>query len=147
MKVAATIAITAICAIAGIPSAHAQVYRQPAKVRTSMEQGLPAMNGKNLRISVLEVSYAPAGSSPVHSHPCPVIGYVTEGAIRTKVKGQPERIFHAGETFYEPPNGVHEISENASDAAPARFIAYFVCDRQTPLSTTVSVPNPNEGGQ
>ncbi len=147
MKIAAKVVVATGCVIVAMQSAQAQVYRRPARVRIDIEQGLPAMNGKNLKISVLEVSYAPAGASPVHSHPCPVIGYVVEGSIRTRVKGQPEKIYHVGETFYEAPNAIHEISENASDVTPAKFIAYFVCDRVTPLSTAAPGQNPNEGGQ
>ena len=63
---------------------------------------------------------------------------VLEGAVRMQVKGQPERIFNPGETFFEAPSGVHVVSANASQEAPARFLAYFVCDRATPLSVPVT---------
>jgi hypothetical protein len=51
-----------------------------------------------------------------------------------QVKGQPERIFRRGDTFFETPSDVHLVSANASQDAPARFLAYFVCDRVTPLA-------------
>ena len=86
----------------------------------------------------MEVTYGPGEFSQQHSHPCPVIAYVLQGAVRTKTTGEPERIYKAGETFYEPPNGTHEISANASASEPAKFLAYFLCDRDTPLS----VPAP-----
>jgi quercetin dioxygenase-like cupin family protein len=54
------------------------------------------------------------------------------------VKGQPENIYKAGESFYESPNGVHEVSANASQTEPDKFIAYFVCDRDVPLSVAPS---------
>ena len=69
--------------------------------------------------------------------PCPVVGYVEEGALRMQVKGEPEAIYKAGESFYEAPNGAHLVSANASDKEAAEFIAFFVCDRDTPLSVTV----------
>ena len=43
---------------------------------------------------------------------------------------------------YEAPNGVHEVSANASHTMPAKFVAYFVCDREMPLSVT---PISNQG--
>ena len=58
--------------------------------------------------------------------------------MRTQVEGQPETIYKAGQSFYETPNGVHLVSANASTAEPAKLLAYFLCDRDTPL--TIDVP-------
>jgi len=62
---------------------------------------------------------------------------VLEGAIRTQVKGESDAIYHAGQTFYEPPNGVHQVSANASTTEPARLLALFTCDHEAPLSVPV----------
>lgn len=95
---------------------------------------LPRLNGSHLRATVVEVNYAPGEADKPHSHPCTVIGYVAQGVIRFQVKGGPEAVFKAGESFYEPPNGVHQVSANASAKEPARLIAFFVCDHETPLT-------------
>lgn len=95
---------------------------------------LPRLDGSHLRATVVEVNYAPGEADKPHSHPCTVIGYVAEGAIRFQVKGGPESVYKAGESFYEPPNGVHQISANASDQQPAKLIAFFICDHETPLT-------------
>lgn len=102
--------------------------------RIAFSHALPHLDGTQLKATIVEVTYGPGGSSPPHSHPCPVIGYVIEGALRTQVKGEAEAIYKAGESFYEAPNGVHMISANASDKASVKFLAYFVCDHDTPLS-------------
>jgi len=98
---------------------------------------LPSLDGARLKATVVEVNYGPGESSAPHSHPCPVIGYVVAGAIRTQVKGGQETIVKSGESFYEAPNGIHLVSANASRTAPAKLIAYFVCDHDAPLSTPV----------
>ncbi len=108
--------------------------QEKARDRMVFSQSLPKLEGENLKVTIVEVTYGPGQSSPPHSHPCPVIGYVLEGELREKVKGKPESIYTAGESFYEAPNGIHEISANASQTKPAKFLAYFVCDRETPLS-------------
>jgi quercetin dioxygenase-like cupin family protein len=95
------------------------------------------LNGEYLNATVVEVHYGPGEGSPPHSHACAVIGYVVEGVLRTQVKGEPEAIYQAGESFYEAPNGVHVVSANASPTEAATFIAYFVCDHNTPLSSDV----------
>jgi quercetin dioxygenase-like cupin family protein len=115
--------------------------------RVAFSQAFPRLDGAHLKATIVEVTYGPAGSSPPHSHPCPVIGYVLRGVLRTQVKGEPAKIYKAGDTFYEAPGGVHLISANASDRAPVKFLAYFVCDHDTPLNvappeTPVSGGNP-----
>lgn len=110
----------------------------PSRSRTAIAQALPALDGSHLEASIVEVTYEPGGANTPHRHPCPVIGYILEGRMRMQVKGQPERIYAAGDTFYESPTDVHVISANASQDKPARFLAYFVCDRKTPLSVPVT---------
>ena len=116
---------------------------EKARDRIVSAHSLPPLDGKNLKITLVEVRYGPGESSPPHSHPCPVIVYVLKGSLRTKVKGQSESIYKAGESFYEAPNGVHEVSANASHTEPAEFMAYFVCDRDVPLSMA---PSASGGG-
>jgi quercetin dioxygenase-like cupin family protein len=103
----------------------------------AFSHALPALDGNRLKVTIVEVNYGPGESSSPHSHPCPVIGYVVAGAIRTQVKGGPETIVKAGESFYEAPNGIHMVSANASLTEPAKLLAYFVCDNDAPLSTPV----------
>lgn len=110
---------------------------RPARV--AIAQPLPTLDGRHLKATVVEVRYGPGGSSPAHSHPCAVIGYVIQGALRNQVQGEAAAIYHAGETFYEAPNGIHAVSANASATDSVRFLAYFTCDRDGPLS----VPAPH----
>jgi quercetin dioxygenase-like cupin family protein len=126
-------AVAGSLAVAARDAAHsAQTKIERAHVAFS--HGLPALNGDKLTVTLVEVNYGPGESSTPHSHPCPVIGYVVAGTLRTQVKGEPEAIYKAGESFYEAPNGVHMISANASDKLPLKLLAYFVCDNDAPLS-------------
>ena len=102
--------------------------------RLVLSRSLQVMKGDRLKITVLEVTYAPGAASPAHSHPCPVVAYVVSGAIRAQVKGEPEAVYRAGDSFFEAANGVHQISANASRTEPAKFLAYFLCDHETKLS-------------
>jgi len=63
-----------------------------------------------------------------------------EDALRTKVKGETEAVYNVGESFYEAPNGIHAVSANASRDEPVRFLAFFVCDHDAPLSVAPPVP-------
>jgi quercetin dioxygenase-like cupin family protein len=112
------------------------------RARVTFSHELPRLSGDKLTVTIVEVNYGPGESSTPHSHPCPVIGYVLEGTLRTQVKGEPEAIYKAGESFYEAPNGVHQVSANASDKERAKLLAYFVCDNHAPLSTDLPGSKP-----
>lgn len=109
------------------------------KVRVAAEQTLPQMDGGKLKATLVEVTYGVGAASSPHTHPCPVIGYVISGELRTQVKGSAEATYKAGETFYEPPNGVHLVSANASNTEPAKLLAVFLCDHEAELSAPVSL--------
>ena len=113
------------------PSVHSDA-RDRARIVVS--KSLSQMDGNHLKAVLLEVRYGPGESSQPHSHPCAVVGYVVEGAIRSQVKGESELTYKAGESFYEAPNGVHLVSANASATEPAKFVAYLICDHDAPLS-------------
>jgi glucose/arabinose dehydrogenase/quercetin dioxygenase-like cupin family protein len=123
----------------------ASTVRPPpgSSAREVVTHRVPPMDGTRLAMQVVEVSYAPGGWSESHRHPCPVVGYVLEGAVRMQLLGQPERIYRAGESFVETPNDVHAVSANASDSAPARFLAFFTCDREGPRTMPApATPGP-----
>ena len=125
---------------------HSGASAAPMKDRASilLSEALPKSDGEHLKATLVEVRYGPGESSPPHSHPCPVMAYVVEGSIRTQVKGEAERVYKAGESFYEGPNGVHAVSANGSTTQPAKFVALLICDHETPLS--VNVPDSTSKG-
>jgi quercetin dioxygenase-like cupin family protein len=140
------VAVATLCG--GLVAAHfawGQVAvaetHSPAKdrARIVLSQPWPKLNGDHVKAVLVEVRYGPGEASSPHSHPCGVIGYVVEGTLRTQVKGEPETIYKAGESFYEAPNGIHLVSANASSTEPAKLVAFLLCDRDTPL--TVPVPD------
>ncbi len=136
-------AALAICLVVAARSSHPAQGTGDRKVRIAAEQALPQLDGTKLKATLVEVTYAPGAASAPHSHPCPVIGYVVSGELRTQVKGGAEATYKVGETFYEPPNGVHLVSANASKTEPAKLLAIFLCDHEVELSTPV--PPEHEG--
>jgi quercetin dioxygenase-like cupin family protein len=122
----------------------AQTTSTPAaahdSARVVFAHALPRLDGSRLEATLVEVLYGPGESSPPHVHPCAVIGYVIEGAVRSQSAGEAEAVYHAGESFYERPGAVHRVSANASRVAPARLLAYFTCDRRAPLTTPATAP-------
>jgi quercetin dioxygenase-like cupin family protein len=108
------------------------------KARAARVVSLPKMDGANLKVHAIEVTYPPGATSTAHRHPCPVVGYMVSGVMRMQVSDGPLTDYKAGETFVEMPTDVHRLATNPSTDTPAVFLATFVCDKETPLS----VPEP-----
>lgn len=78
---------------------------------------------------MLTVEYAPGASTAAHRHDAHTFVYVLEGAIVMQVEGGQPVTVKAGETFYESPTDVHTVSRNASSTEAARFVVFFVKNR------------------
>lgn len=57
-----------------------------------------------------------------------IYAYVVSGSIASKVNDEPERVYKAGESFFEAPGSRHPVSRNASKTKPAKLLAVFVVD-------------------
>jgi quercetin dioxygenase-like cupin family protein len=99
-----------------------------------LEHAIDGLPGR--QFSVVRVRYAPGEAGPSHYHTAPLVAYVVSGALRSRVDGGPERVYHAGESFYEPPNAIHHVSANASVAEPVTFIAVFGAPANSTLTGT-----------
>jgi quercetin dioxygenase-like cupin family protein len=113
----------------------------PASVADDQAKGpfshiLPNVPGKSL--TAVEVSYAPGQASPPHHHAKSafIYVYVVSGQIASQVDDQPERVYKAGESFYETPGAHHLVSRNASQTEPAKMLAVFVVDTADKTLTT-----------
>jgi quercetin dioxygenase-like cupin family protein len=99
-----------------------------SKVTLVFDHALPNVPGKSMKGVLVE--YKPGGSSPAHTHPKSAFIYATvlEGAIRSKINDDPEKVYRAGESFAELPGDHHAVSANNSKTQPARLLAVFVVD-------------------
>lgn len=89
----------------------------------------PIANVPNKTMTALVVTYAPGAKTPGHRHGRAfVVGYVLEGAIRSKLDNGEERVYRAGESWTEKPGAHHAMSENASATDPAKILAMLIHD-------------------
>jgi quercetin dioxygenase-like cupin family protein len=63
--------------------------------------------------------------------------YVLEGSIVMQVEGGKAVTLGPGQTYYESPDDIHTVSKNASDSRPAKFLVFFVKDKDAPASIPV----------
>lgn len=105
-----------------------------AKEKPVATVSLPNVPGKS--ISAVLVTYSPGGKSPRHHHGGSVFAYILSGDIRSENSATgPGRVYHVGESFFEPPGSEHLVSENASASEPASMLAIFIADDGAQLTT------------
>lgn len=117
----------AVCLASPIP-----VFADPVTARPVLSESLANVPGK--AITMVRVAFAPGAVSKPHRHAGSVAVYVLAGAIRSKVDDGAARVYHAGETFFEPEGALHAIAENPSNTEPAEILAVFVADKGAVLT-------------
>jgi quercetin dioxygenase-like cupin family protein len=55
------------------------------------------------------VTLSPGAEVAFHIHPGDEAGYVVEGSVIWKVRGQPDKTLHAGDSFFNPRGSVHSL--------------------------------------
>ena len=104
---------------------------EDAKITPLVTKELTGLAGKEG--TMLSVEYPPGGLSAKHTHSAHTFVYVLEGSIVMQVEGGKEVTLGPGQTFYESPTDVHTVSKNASTTQPAKFLVFFVKDKDAPL--------------
>jgi quercetin dioxygenase-like cupin family protein len=122
----AGVALAALASVA-LSAASPGAAPSDAMVAPLLERDLIGMPGREVTMATVE--YAPGGKSPPHRHHAQVFVYVLEGSLRMQVQGSATRTLGPGDTFYEGPDDVHSVSENASHTKPAKFLVVMVKDK------------------
>ncbi len=93
---------------------------------------------ENQEIVVSEINLAPGQpSSPPHRHNAHVFVYVLEGRVNMQVAGGELVTLSPGEMFYENPDDIHAVSQNASDTESAKFLVHLIKTVGVPVTTPV----------
>jgi quercetin dioxygenase-like cupin family protein len=130
-------ALIACCPILAHATEAAAVPAMPAVTAAElMTQDLIGAPGKE--VLMLTVTYLAGGASLPHRHDAQVFVYVLEGEVTMQVRGRAPVTLRPGQTFYEAPNDIHQVSANASRTAPARILVFMVKEKAKPASRSVT---------
>ena len=106
-----------------------------AEVAMLFKQDLADMPGKAGQL--LTVEFAPGEVSAAHRHNAHTFVYVLEGSVVMQVQGGEAKTLTAGQTFYENPDDIHTVANNASDTEPAKILVFFIKDSDAPATMPV----------
>jgi quercetin dioxygenase-like cupin family protein len=119
-----------VVAALSLSSGNGAAQEAGAKVVPLMAKDLAGIDGKEG--VMLTVEYAPGASSKQHRHNAHTFVYVLEGSVVMQVDGGEPVTLGPGQTFYESPTDIHAVARNASDIRPAKFLVFFVKDKDAP---------------
>lgn len=130
--------MTLLATVSGLPAlastasaaTHADAAQSGAKVTSLFTRALAGHPESDVNMVLVE--YAGGASSPAHRHSGPVFVYVLEGTVEMQITDGPLTKLTKGETYYEPPGGVHLVSRNASATEPAKLLAFVIGPKGTP---------------
>ena len=90
-------------------------------------------------LRLLRVEFPIGGSVPLHTHPAPLIAYVSQGQIR-HTRGDQVNTFGPGQAFVESDQGGPHTVENIGEEPAVVFVA--VASRQGLPTTSLVSPAP-----
>lgn len=77
------------------------------------------------KVEIQEVAMNVGIDAPLHLHPCPTVGVITEGKIAFEIEGKQTQYLNAGNAFYEPAD-VRVAKFNNAGNTPAKFVVFYL---------------------
>ena len=97
------------------------------------------IDGKEAKVTAVDVTLGPGESDAPHRHPGPGFGYVLEGEYEWAIDDNPAKVLKAGDTFYEPAGCLHRVSRNPAAKGKTRLLAWVIHPRD---AKDLVIPEP-----
>jgi quercetin dioxygenase-like cupin family protein len=108
----------------------AQAQPQRSVLERHDQSGVP---GKEIVVGTLVL---PGGTFVgYHVHPGDEAGYIVKGSVIWKVRGQPDKTLHAGDSFFNPQGAVHSVV--SADSSDSMVVSSWIVDKGQPMATPV----------
>lgn len=119
----------AALSLAGLAYAQ-QAPLQPSPIKRT-PLGKVEVPGSNYEVVFGITELAAGHKAGRHSHPGPLLVYVTEGEFWYHVDGQPEKVYKVGDSFEVPHSAIH--AEGAVGSKSAKVMVVFIVEKGKPL--------------
>jgi quercetin dioxygenase-like cupin family protein len=138
------IVITIACVgLAIVPSGGAPGRDEPPRGKPAVVADrdiAEKLDGKEAKVTVVELTLEPGQAGKPHRHAGPVFGYVLEGEYEWAIDDRPAQVLKAGDTFYEPTGCLHRVSRNPGKVK-ARVLATVLHPRD---GKPITIPEPDK---
>lgn len=141
MRTLLTLAVGAVVGMGGLALARQHDQGTPKRNVISAKDIAEKVDGKEAKVTFIEVTLEPGVSSNPHRHPGPVFGYVLEGEYEHGINDEPAKVLKVGETFYEPTGCLHRVAKNPATSGKTRILAVLVHPRD---AKQISTPEPKK---
>lgn len=119
-------ALAAVMILCGAVCAQeTKTTTNPPVTRKTLLNATIALEKVTATVDIQEVTMGPGQKAPLHLHPCPTFGVVTEGTIAFQIEGQPVQYLKAGDAFYEPADARVARFDNVGEI-PATFVVHYL---------------------
>ena len=124
-----------LCAAAGfaataVGEANAQM---PAGIKRSILSKTEMPDGKYVAL-LAEVEIDAGVAVPRHTHPGVESAYCLDGSAQLSIKGQPDRMVKAGDSFQVPTETLHKAKIGDK---PLKLVITYTVEKDKPLATVV----------
>jgi len=101
---------------------------------TATDQPLTLPQTDKPEVTSMLITIQPSGQSSLHKHPVPIIAYVLEGTLETRVEGV-SRTYKVGEAVVEPMNSPMQAFNPGS--VPTKLLVVMIGEEGKPNSIAV----------
>jgi quercetin dioxygenase-like cupin family protein len=98
-----------------------------AGVTRKILERLP-LPGDDRELVVVEVTYPPGGTAPLHRHPVGGAIYIVEGVAESAYGSDAPRQYRAGDTLLDRADIPHTLFRNCDTERPLRFLTIYVLE-------------------
>ncbi|HJZ92666.1 MAG TPA: cupin domain-containing protein [Gemmataceae bacterium] len=124
--------------VAGMTAAQHN-EKNPAKTIAARDI-VEKLDGKEAKVTFVEVTYEAGQAGQPHRHPGPVFGFVLEGEFEWAIDDQPAKVFKAGETFYEPTGCLHRVTKSPAGAKGKTRVLAVILHPRDAKEVVIPVP-------
>ena len=129
LKSIATIALLVLLGSTAPQAQQAPAQPSPVKRTILQKSGIP---GTNLELIYATVEIAAGFKAGRHSHPGVVMFQVVEGNFWLAPDGQPEKVYHPGESSTIPDRAVHN---EGAEGGPVKISVVYAVEKGQPLAS------------
>jgi quercetin dioxygenase-like cupin family protein len=131
--------LVSLLLLSGIATTANAADFPPLERKSVLEAPLPAANPPVRLVRGANIRFAPGQPTGLHLHPASTVGVVTEGSFVFQPDGEPSRVLHTGDSFFEPAGHTILHFDNASSTESAAITVFYLTDTaDRPLIKTLS---------